>query len=147
MNSKVGSVSWINPFLPNLLLGHDVCAGIETQTKTAPLFLLMSFSLCRDEAGRPYSSPPSSISTHAGRPSPNVSTTVLTTKSPELWVNKLFSYSFVILRLEPCACQSSILSLSHTPWLILLYFRDRGLTKCPRVVGLGFVIHQPQPPE
>ena len=28
------SVSWINPFLPNLLLGHDVCAGIETLTKT-----------------------------------------------------------------------------------------------------------------
>jgi hypothetical protein len=25
-----GSVSWINPFLPNLLLGHDVCGGIET---------------------------------------------------------------------------------------------------------------------
>jgi hypothetical protein len=24
------SVSWINPFLPNLLLGHDVCAVIET---------------------------------------------------------------------------------------------------------------------
>jgi hypothetical protein len=28
------SVSQINPFLPNLLLGHDVCAGIETLTKT-----------------------------------------------------------------------------------------------------------------
>jgi hypothetical protein len=28
------SVSWINPFLPNLLLGHDVHAGIETLTKT-----------------------------------------------------------------------------------------------------------------
>jgi hypothetical protein len=26
-------VSRINPFLPNLLLGHDVCAGIETLTK------------------------------------------------------------------------------------------------------------------
>jgi hypothetical protein len=24
----------MNPFLPNLLLGHDVCAGIETLTKT-----------------------------------------------------------------------------------------------------------------
>jgi hypothetical protein len=24
------NVSWLNPFLPNLLLGHDVCAGIET---------------------------------------------------------------------------------------------------------------------
>ena len=23
----------MNPFLPNLLLGHDVCAGIETLTK------------------------------------------------------------------------------------------------------------------
>ena len=29
-------VSWRNPFLPNLLLGHDVCVGIETLTKTAP---------------------------------------------------------------------------------------------------------------
>jgi hypothetical protein len=29
-----GSVSQINPFFPNLLLGHDVCAGIETLTKT-----------------------------------------------------------------------------------------------------------------
>jgi hypothetical protein len=28
------SVSSINPFLPNLLLGHDVCAGIQTLTKT-----------------------------------------------------------------------------------------------------------------
>jgi hypothetical protein len=28
------SVSQINPFLPNLLLGHDACAGIETLTKT-----------------------------------------------------------------------------------------------------------------
>jgi hypothetical protein len=28
------SVSRINPFLPNLLLGHDVCAGIENLTKT-----------------------------------------------------------------------------------------------------------------
>jgi hypothetical protein len=34
MNSNVESVSPINPFLPNLLLGHDVCAGIETLTKT-----------------------------------------------------------------------------------------------------------------
>jgi hypothetical protein len=31
---QCGSVSWINPFLPNLLLGHDVCAGIEALTKT-----------------------------------------------------------------------------------------------------------------
>ena len=29
-----GSVSRINPFLPNLFLGHDICAGIETLTKT-----------------------------------------------------------------------------------------------------------------
>jgi hypothetical protein len=33
INSNVESVSWINPFLPNLVLGHDVCAGIETLTK------------------------------------------------------------------------------------------------------------------
>jgi hypothetical protein len=32
---QYGSVSQINPFLPNLLLGHDVCAGIETLTKTS----------------------------------------------------------------------------------------------------------------
>jgi len=31
---KCGSVGWINPFIPNLLLGHDVCSGIETLTKT-----------------------------------------------------------------------------------------------------------------
>jgi hypothetical protein len=31
---QYGSVSRINPVLPNLLLGHDVCAGIETLTKT-----------------------------------------------------------------------------------------------------------------
>jgi hypothetical protein len=31
---QCGSVSGINPFLPNLLLGRDVCAGIETLTKT-----------------------------------------------------------------------------------------------------------------
>ena len=29
-----GNVRWINPFLPNLLLGYDVCAGIETLTRT-----------------------------------------------------------------------------------------------------------------
>ena len=29
-----GSVSWINPFFPNLLLVHGICAGIETLTKT-----------------------------------------------------------------------------------------------------------------
>ena len=34
MTSNVGSVSWINPFLPNLLLCHDVCAGTETLSKT-----------------------------------------------------------------------------------------------------------------
>jgi hypothetical protein len=31
---QCGSVSRINPFLPDLLLGPDVCAGIETLTKT-----------------------------------------------------------------------------------------------------------------
>jgi hypothetical protein len=29
-----GSIIKINPFLPNLLIGHDICAGIETMTKT-----------------------------------------------------------------------------------------------------------------
>jgi hypothetical protein len=33
---RYGIISQINPFLPNLLLGHDVCAGIETLTKTPP---------------------------------------------------------------------------------------------------------------
>jgi hypothetical protein len=33
-----GSVSWINPFLPSLLLGPDVCAGIEAPTKTARIW-------------------------------------------------------------------------------------------------------------
>ena len=39
---QCGSVSRINPFLPDLLLGHDVCAGIETLTKTGiyPIFWL-----------------------------------------------------------------------------------------------------------
>jgi hypothetical protein len=43
---QYGSVSWINPFLPNLLLGYDVCAGIDNLTKTVanddaePLILL-----------------------------------------------------------------------------------------------------------
>jgi hypothetical protein len=32
---QYGSVSRINPFLPNLLLGHDVCAGIETLRQMA----------------------------------------------------------------------------------------------------------------
>jgi hypothetical protein len=34
INSNVESVSWINPFLSNLLLAHDVCGGIATLTKT-----------------------------------------------------------------------------------------------------------------
>jgi hypothetical protein len=42
MNSNVESVSRINPFLPNLLLGHDVCAGIETLTKTDIFFICIS---------------------------------------------------------------------------------------------------------
>jgi hypothetical protein len=35
------------PFLPNLLLGHDVCAGVETLIKTSFLsdFLLMASSI------------------------------------------------------------------------------------------------------
>jgi hypothetical protein len=44
MNSNVENVSWINPFLTNLLLGHDVCAGIETLTKTATFLILQSFN-------------------------------------------------------------------------------------------------------
>jgi hypothetical protein len=36
INSNVERVSWINPFLPNLLFGHHVCAGIENLTKTPP---------------------------------------------------------------------------------------------------------------
>jgi hypothetical protein len=31
---QCGSVSWINLFLSNLLLGRDICAGIETLSKT-----------------------------------------------------------------------------------------------------------------
>ena len=31
---QYGSVSQMNPFLPYLLLGDDVCAGIETLTKS-----------------------------------------------------------------------------------------------------------------
>ena len=38
MNSSVGSVSLINPFLPNLLLDGDVCAGVETLTETVPFY-------------------------------------------------------------------------------------------------------------
>jgi hypothetical protein len=38
-----GSVSQINPFLPNLLLGHDVCAGIETLTKTDMFLVVLTF--------------------------------------------------------------------------------------------------------
>ena len=34
MNINVEIVSWIKPFPPQLLLGHDVYAGIETLTKT-----------------------------------------------------------------------------------------------------------------
>jgi hypothetical protein len=39
---QYGSVSRINPFLPNLLLGYNVCAGIETLTKTE--FILEDFT-------------------------------------------------------------------------------------------------------
>jgi hypothetical protein len=34
------NVSQISHFLPNLLLGHDVCAGIEILAKTIPQSLL-----------------------------------------------------------------------------------------------------------
>jgi hypothetical protein len=47
---QYGSVSWINPFLPNLLFGHDVCTGIETLTKT------MHFLKCKKT--RPQDTPP-----------------------------------------------------------------------------------------
>jgi hypothetical protein len=46
-----GSVSRINPFLPNLFLGHDVCAGIETLTKTVLLPCLPKVSVLRVLAG------------------------------------------------------------------------------------------------
>jgi hypothetical protein len=35
---QCSNVSWINPFLPSLLLGHDLCSGIETLTKTLSVF-------------------------------------------------------------------------------------------------------------
>jgi hypothetical protein len=48
---QFGSVSRINPFLPNLLLGHDVCAGIETLTKTIiEGIALLSYSLRAGQA-------------------------------------------------------------------------------------------------
>jgi hypothetical protein len=40
---QYGSVSQINPFLPNLLLGHDVCPGIETLTKTDSVMKLYNY--------------------------------------------------------------------------------------------------------
>jgi hypothetical protein len=42
---QYGSVSQINPFLPNLLLGHDVCAGIETSTKAVVKCLLSMYKV------------------------------------------------------------------------------------------------------
>jgi hypothetical protein len=33
------SVSFINPFLPNLLLSHDVCAGIESLNRTVSFWI------------------------------------------------------------------------------------------------------------
>jgi hypothetical protein len=39
------SVSWINPFFPNLLFGYDVCAGIETLTK-AGAYISLSLYIC-----------------------------------------------------------------------------------------------------
>jgi hypothetical protein len=43
---QYGSVIWINSFLPNLLLGHDVCSGIETLTKK-PLYMSFTIGLHR----------------------------------------------------------------------------------------------------
>ena len=40
VEQQCGSLSLINPFHPSLLPGHDVCAGIETVTKTLPKLLL-----------------------------------------------------------------------------------------------------------
>jgi hypothetical protein len=40
---QCGSISGINPFFPNLLLGH-VCAGRETLTKTLPLCTLKLYA-------------------------------------------------------------------------------------------------------
>ena len=34
---QYGIISYIKPYLPNLLLGHDVCAVIETLTKTGTI--------------------------------------------------------------------------------------------------------------
>jgi hypothetical protein len=45
INSNVENVSRINPFLPNLLLGHDVSAGIETLTKTQIIVSSLTLSL------------------------------------------------------------------------------------------------------
>jgi hypothetical protein len=44
---QCGNVSWINPFFPNLLLGHDVCAGIETLTRTRRVWWTQVFSLLK----------------------------------------------------------------------------------------------------
>jgi hypothetical protein len=43
VEQQCGNVSWRNPFLPNLLLGHDVCAGIETLTKAGVLHVTKKF--------------------------------------------------------------------------------------------------------
>jgi hypothetical protein len=42
---QCGSVSWVNSFLPNFLLGHDVCAGIETLTEIVYIHNGIFFSL------------------------------------------------------------------------------------------------------
>jgi hypothetical protein len=52
---QCGNVSWINPFLPNLLLGHDVCAGIETLTKTQCLPFFRYISKCQFLLKKVYS--------------------------------------------------------------------------------------------
>jgi hypothetical protein len=42
---QYGSISRINPFLPILFLGRDVCAGIETLTKTERKGFIPSYCL------------------------------------------------------------------------------------------------------
>jgi hypothetical protein len=50
MNSNVHS-KLNKPFPPQVLFGHDVCAGIETLTKTLSInfFFFASFELCSEE--------------------------------------------------------------------------------------------------
>jgi len=54
-------VSRINPFLPNLLLGHDVCAGIGTLTKTSQLSVTSDPTNCSLKMWRNKEVPEESI--------------------------------------------------------------------------------------